>query len=289
MPFFSVIIPVFNRALAIQNAIESLLKQSFSDFEVIVVDDGSTDALHDVILRYKDNLQVKYIYQENKGVSSARNYGADFSKGDYLVFLDSDDAVSETWLKDYSENISRTKAEIVFCKMESTFPNGLKKIIDPRDPYNNGKEYGIFIPGTFTLTKKLFLAVGSYDENLKYGENTELSFRLKNHCSSISFVDNVNLFYRASSDGGSKNWNNKLNANLYILEKHKDFFRNQSRVRQLYLGVAAVAAVHCKKIKLAQTLFLKSFLVYPIRLKPLLQFCISMFPFVAFRFWVRYK
>ncbi|WP_218092952.1 glycosyltransferase [Paenibacillus solanacearum] len=89
-PMFSVIIPTYNRDQYIGRAIESVLKQTYKDFEVIVVDDGSTDNTAKVVQSY--DARVRYVYQKNSGPSEARNTGIRFAKGTYIAFLDSDDA-----------------------------------------------------------------------------------------------------------------------------------------------------------------------------------------------------
>ena len=87
-PLISVIIPVFNREHLLKRAIESVLSQSFMNYELIVVDDGSSDCSYAVANSYE---QVQAIQQRNAGVSSARNLGAKHAKGEWLAFLDSDD------------------------------------------------------------------------------------------------------------------------------------------------------------------------------------------------------
>ena len=92
MPTVSVIIPTYNRALIIKDAIQSVLNQTYSDYEIIVVDDGSTDNTNNVINDFRSRSEkVHYIYQENKGRSAARNLGIRAARGDYVAFLDSDD------------------------------------------------------------------------------------------------------------------------------------------------------------------------------------------------------
>lgn len=97
MPFYSVIIPTFNRAHTLERALESVLAQTFKDFELIVVDDGSTDNSLEVLNRFALNpSKVKIYSQNNFGVSAARNFAVEKAKGEWLAFLDSDDE----WLKD---------------------------------------------------------------------------------------------------------------------------------------------------------------------------------------------
>lgn len=111
MPRFSVIVPTYNRANYVTEAIESILSQSFQDHEIIVVDDGSTDNTKDVLARYEG--RIRYIYQANSGVSAARNAGIRHAQGEWLAFLDSDDI----WLPDYlacqMEQINRNTAAVM--------------------------------------------------------------------------------------------------------------------------------------------------------------------------------
>ena len=87
-PLISIIIPTFNAVEFLSRAIESALQQTYPNFEILIIDDGSTDDTRSVI---QVNKRIKYYHQENKGLSSARNFGIEKSRGDYLVFLDADD------------------------------------------------------------------------------------------------------------------------------------------------------------------------------------------------------
>jgi len=93
-PLVSVIIPTYNRAQYICEAVKSVLRQTFSDFELIVVDDGSVDNTKEILTPYLGI--VKYIYQNNSGIAAARNAGIEMSRGEFIAFLDSDDL----WVRD---------------------------------------------------------------------------------------------------------------------------------------------------------------------------------------------
>jgi glycosyltransferase involved in cell wall biosynthesis len=97
--FFSVIIPTYNRADILPATIASVINQKFSDWELIVVDDGSTDNTKEVIEGIDDS-RIKYLYQQNAERSEARNNGVNHSKGKYICFLDSDDFYEENYLQE---------------------------------------------------------------------------------------------------------------------------------------------------------------------------------------------
>lgn len=110
LPLISVIIPTFNTVDFLQRAIESVLHQTYSNFEILVIDDGSTDNTRLVLQECKI---IKYFYQENKGLSSARNKGIQKSKGEYLVFLDADDWLEEDALQQ-NFSVIKNKPGIAF-------------------------------------------------------------------------------------------------------------------------------------------------------------------------------
>lgn len=101
MPKFSIIIPVYNVEKYIKKCLDSVFSQTYKDFEVIVVNDGTKDKSMDIVKKYK----VKIINQENQGLSEARNNGVKEAKGDYILFLDSDDYLNKDLLKELSKNV----------------------------------------------------------------------------------------------------------------------------------------------------------------------------------------
>ena len=106
MPRFSIIIPVYNTEKYLDKCLSSVFNQSFSDYEIIVVNDGSTDNSMKVVDKYlKEHVNLKHFFKENGGLSSARNYGIKKAKGDYLLFLDSDDFYEPDLLLKLNESV----------------------------------------------------------------------------------------------------------------------------------------------------------------------------------------
>src|SRR5207302_8191618 len=99
MSLVSVIIPAYNAASYVQRAVDSVLRQSHQEFEVIIVDDGSKDNTQEIVQSCLSDSRFRYLYRENGGPSAAKNLGARASKGEYLVFLDADDFLAPNALE----------------------------------------------------------------------------------------------------------------------------------------------------------------------------------------------
>ena len=113
----SVIIPVYNVAEYIDRCVDSLLSQTYSNIEIILINDGSTDNSSEVCHRLGDRHsdKIKVIDQENKGVSAARNAGLDIANGEYIVFVDADDWVSNKYVEKLYTAITENDSDLAFC------------------------------------------------------------------------------------------------------------------------------------------------------------------------------
>jgi glycosyltransferase involved in cell wall biosynthesis len=154
MPFFSIVIPTFNRESMVADAIEAALGQSYEDYEVIVVDDGSTDDTAQVVERYGDN--VRYYRQENAGVASARNRGVALSSGEYICYLDSDDLWPTNKLATYKAILDKNPgAPFIFSDFH-------KHNIKHEKAYeiSNSEIFPYIFDHTETLGKHTFLLKG---------------------------------------------------------------------------------------------------------------------------------
>ena len=115
MPRLSIIVPVYQAKEYLEKCINSILEQSFVDFELILVDDGSDDGCERICNDYaKKDERVKIIRQENQGVSSARNTGLDYATGKYIAFVDADDWVEKDLFEESINAIEKSKADILY-------------------------------------------------------------------------------------------------------------------------------------------------------------------------------
>jgi glycosyltransferase involved in cell wall biosynthesis len=179
---FSVIIPTFNRLPFLKKAIDSVLSQSYSNFELIVVDDGSTDGTSDLLATYEDNRLIS-LYQENSGVSSARNKALNIAKGDFIAFLDSDDWWEDNKLQrtiDYIKDFPRIN---IFHTEELWYRSG--KLLNQKKKHKkpSGEVYIQALPlccisiSTVAIKKVIFNKVGLFDETLEACEDYDFWLR----------------------------------------------------------------------------------------------------------------
>jgi glycosyltransferase involved in cell wall biosynthesis len=208
----SVIIPNYNYGRYLRDAIESVLSQTLRPYEVIVVDDGSTDESRDILDEYADRVRVHF--QKNKGVGAARNKGAELATGDILAFLDADDYWSPDKLeKQVAELLTDPDMGLIHCGLRYVDENG-----------NLGDEYLVgdagevaikllqFKPvisgpgGTSLIRKDVFVEVGGYDTNkdLHPSEDWDLSYRIATRYK-FGFVPEPLLYYRQHGSGGHLN------------------------------------------------------------------------------------
>jgi glycosyltransferase involved in cell wall biosynthesis len=134
IPFFSIIIPVYNVEKYLDRCLESVLKQQWKDYEIILVNDGSTDGSEYICKKYADRNNVILISKENGGLSSARNTGIDNAKGQYVFLLDSDDYIDDNCLSNLAEVIKKNKANIYIIKARSIYEDGEQHDLHPNKP-----------------------------------------------------------------------------------------------------------------------------------------------------------
>jgi glycosyltransferase involved in cell wall biosynthesis len=182
MPFFSVIIPTYNRYDTVKNSIDSVLNQTYKDFELIVIDDGSTDSTSSLREIYADS--IVYIKQINSGVSSARNTGIEKSNSPYICFLDSDDI----WLPDKLQEQYRFIKVKPHVKIHQTEEIWIRNGRRVNSMNKHEKKSGmIFLkslnmcmitPSSVVLSRDLFEKYGLFDEMLPVCEDYDMWLRI---------------------------------------------------------------------------------------------------------------
>ena len=120
----SVIVPVYQAETNLKACVDSLLAQTYGNFEIILVDDGSRDRSPEICDEYSENEIVKVYHQENRGAAAARNFGLNKADGLYVSFVDSDDTVEEEYLSYLKNLIDRTESQVSVCAHDDIYPVG---------------------------------------------------------------------------------------------------------------------------------------------------------------------
>ena len=189
MPFFSIVIPLYNKETFISSTIQSVLGQTFSDFEVIIVDDCSTDKSLSVAKQMKDSRIQIIKHSENKGLSASRNTGIKNAKANYIAFLDADDIWKPNFLQTIESLISDfPKAALYATKYELLLKNNKRvshNFIIPEfkgrgiisNFFESNLNQAIYYPSCLCVKKEVFEEVGYYNESITYSEDIDFNIR----------------------------------------------------------------------------------------------------------------
>lgn len=188
MPFFSIVIPLYNKEHFIEQTLQSVLAQTFGDFEIIIVNDGSTDAGEAKVKQF-DDARIQYYLRENKGVAAARNFGITLSKADYIAFLDSDDFWYPDFLQTMHRNISRYGArhkvfssaiEIETAKniIPATYSIEKSHPVEIVDFFKASFKEAAIWTSAAVFHRSVFEKSGVFDTQIRSGQDTDLWIRI---------------------------------------------------------------------------------------------------------------
>lgn len=213
MPQISVIIPTYNRAAYLPDAIESVLAQTFRDVEIVVVDDGSTDDTQATLRAWVNAGQIRYFYQENSGVSAARNRGIALAQGDYIAFLDSDDLFDPQKLE---KQVALLDADPEIGLVHNSFRrvDMAGTLLAERDTSKfDGMVYpemllnwSVLIPPSCVMLRAAALTeTGGFDETMRWGEDIDLWRRVARHYHFAAIADTLTIMrLHAENTSGAK-------------------------------------------------------------------------------------
>ncbi len=217
----SVIIPTFNRRDYITIALDSVLAQTYKDYEIIIIDDGSSDDTKEVLKPYRDNL--RYFFQENRGIAPSRNRGIEEARGDYIALLDSDDY----WLPEKLEHQVNGFRKNPQCGMIATRCSSIDSSGRFRKHNRPGKSGWVLLDlfkanfirtSSAMITRECLTTVGLFDESLTECEEYDLWLRIAKHYP-ISFINDPLTIYTDNPHGVSTDSLVGRLIRLKVLEK----------------------------------------------------------------------
>ena len=187
MPFFSIIIPVYNKVNFIENTLKSVFQQSFTDYEILLINDGSTDDSESKILAFNDP-RIRYYSKKNEGVSETRNLGIEKAKSEYITFLDADDYWYPNFLEEMFLLIKSFPEQSVFSaaieieNLKTVIPSSysIPKISDSMivNYFEASYKEGALFTSCAVFHKNVFEKVGNFDTTIKSGQDTDLWIRI---------------------------------------------------------------------------------------------------------------
>jgi glycosyltransferase involved in cell wall biosynthesis len=207
---FSIIIPVYNRPQEIDELLESLIEQDFSDdFEVLIIEDGSTEKSEAIIEKYKSKLHLKYFFKENSGAGMSRNFGMQHATGTYFIFLDSDVIVPKHYLSEVFKALHKNftdafggpdAAHDSFTPLQKAINYSMTAVLTTGGIRGKKKAVGKFQPRSFNLglSKVAFSAVNGFSD-LKVGEDIDLTFRLWKNGFETQLIEKAFVYHKRRS------------------------------------------------------------------------------------------
>lgn len=238
MPKYSVIVPVYNVEKYLAKCIDSLLKQTFENFEIVIVDDGSTDQSPVLCDEFAKNYpeQVRVIHQKNKGLGGARNTGIDHAKGEYLLFIDSDDYVETDLLASVDSTIEETDAQMVVFDYKCVDEEG--NVLENVSAWNREKPvFSLEQEPTFLFSangacnkvysRKLFEQCQIRFPEKEWFEDLSTVVKLYPFAETIAYIDKS--FYNYFQRNGSIMKNKNLDRNREIMsaaDSSLNFYRS---------------------------------------------------------------
>jgi glycosyltransferase involved in cell wall biosynthesis len=238
--FFSVIVPVYNRPKEIQELLESLCRQTFGDFEVLIIEDGSDQTCEKVVETFKEKLSLRYFYQNNTGQGFARNFGMQQALGKFYILLDSDCIAPPQYLETVKHHLEQKKLDAfggpdeadedfsplqkaINFSMTSVFTTGgiRGKLPDPSKYQARGYNMG--------MSKAAYMATNGFVDSNR-GEDIELSIRLKKMGFKLELIKEAYVFHK------------RRNTFFSFLQQSYSFGRNRVNVSRFH--PEAIKLVH---------------------------------------------
>lgn len=207
----SVIVPLYNKEETICKTIESVLRQTSSDWELVIIDDGSTDRSRDVVSKYLNDQRILYYYKPNGGVSSARNYGINNASGDWMMYLDADDILLDNCISIFENAISKYDADVYVADYYSVSGQDARLAINENNDRYISCNFKDLLIGRIFLRAGNFVARSTilrqchFDESLSRYEDMSVILKLLS-ISRVFYIGTPVMKYVREDGGLSTNY-----------------------------------------------------------------------------------
>ena len=207
---YSVIIPVYNRPDEVSELLASIAAQTFRDFEILVVEDGSSIKCEDIVNQYAGKLDIKYLYKENGGPAMARNYAAERAEGEYLLILDSDTVLPEGYFKAIENFLASDnpdafggpdRASEDFSPIQKAISYSMTSFFTTGGIRGGKRKITRFFPRSFNMgiRREVFAKLGGFSA-MRFGEDVDLSMRIVEAGYSTALIRDAWLYHKRRTD-----------------------------------------------------------------------------------------
>ena len=245
--FFSVVIPLYNKEQSVVKTLDCVLRQTYADYEVIIVNDGSTDESFRVVQEFINTRSLQstwhVIDKGNGGVSSARNRGIMEAHADYIAFLDADDYWDPTYLAEQYQMILDFPDAVMLSTGWGYICNDQKKEIQHHpqnyrgyisDYWSQKKGTNIFFVCVCVIRRSVFHEIQPYDENMKYGEDLDMAYRIILNYN-VAFNSKILGYYRQDAENRAMNKVIPLDSHLIsYMDKYAIYRKNNDSFRRYF-------------------------------------------------------
>lgn len=199
MPFFTVVIPALNEENYISNVLDALKRQSFKDFEVVIVDNNSSDKTVKIVNGFTKDFPLEIVTTAIRNISRCRNLGAAKAKGEYLVFIDADNSIYPNFLENIKNKLSNHKYDMIIPAVVTN--SGKKvyeisyKLINIMVDVSNRIKLSFSTGGNIIILKNAFEKIGGFDENIFVGEDHDIVKRAKKGKLKVKFIPEIKIIF----------------------------------------------------------------------------------------------
>jgi len=210
MKKYSVIVPVYNRISEVVDLLDSLQKQTYKNFEIIIVEDGSTDKCDKVVEEYSDTLTIKYFFKENSGPGDSRNFGMEKAEGEYLIFFDSDCIIPPQYFTEVEKYLASNpvdafggpdSADESFSNVQKAINYSMTSIVTTGGVRGKENKLDTYQPRSFNMgiSRAVYEKVGGYSD-IHPGGDPDLSYRIMNAGFSIGLIEDAFVYHKRRID-----------------------------------------------------------------------------------------
>lgn len=204
--YYSIIVPVYNRSDEVDELLESLCKQTYKDFEVLIIEDGSDKPCDHIVAKYTQDIDIKYYFKRNSGPGSTRNYGAKRSNGEYLIIIDSDCLLPQRYLETINNFLLDKPVDAFggpdcahssFNPIQKAINYSMTSFFTTGGIRGGEKQLDKFYPRSFNMgiRKEAYLALGGFSK-MRFGEDIDFSIRIYQQGYSCAYIAEAWVYHK---------------------------------------------------------------------------------------------